>query len=189
MCAADVACGGQLVRRHDSRKSPQHWLHAFLLRSAEEMHVPWLDGREPRFDSLCTPQRFKCLPDEKQEPGALLGAHGHNCGCDANESGGDAMAQLNSMLRRKCHDSSHRITDSRAIASLARLPALGACGAEDESELGVFHDDFRPQRSAALEARLHEFTPADMQSAVIYADDLWPPASARQQSTHCHNAN
>jgi hypothetical protein len=47
-------------------------------------------------------------------------------------------------------------------------------GSEDQSEFGVFHDLYRPQRGAALQSRLQEYTPADMQSSVIYADDLHP---------------
>ncbi|MBC7819605.1 MAG: hypothetical protein IAG10_22210 [Planctomycetaceae bacterium] len=56
-------------------------------------------------------------------------------------------------------------------------------GAEDESEVGVFHDLYRPQRDAALRARLQEYTPAEMQSAVLYADDLHPA----KFSTHSTN--
>jgi len=43
-------------------------------------------------------------------------------------------------------------------------------GAEDESEMGAFHDLFRPQRAANLQARLAEFTPAGIQAVVEYAD-------------------
>ena len=42
-------------------------------------------------------------------------------------------------------------------------------GAEDESEMGVFHDLYQPQREANLRARLDEFTPADMQAGIIFA--------------------
>jgi hypothetical protein len=57
-------------------------------------------------------------------------------------------------------------------------------GAEDQSELGVFHNLFYPQRSAALAARLQEYTPAETQSSVIYADDLHP-AAFRTLSSPC----
>ena len=43
-------------------------------------------------------------------------------------------------------------------------------GADDESEMGVFHDLFQPQREANLLARLDEFTPAGMDAGVIYAN-------------------
>jgi hypothetical protein len=42
-------------------------------------------------------------------------------------------------------------------------------GADDESELGVFHDLFQPQREANLRARLDEYTPAGMQAGIILA--------------------
>lgn len=42
-------------------------------------------------------------------------------------------------------------------------------GAEDESEMGVFHDLFQPQREANLRTRLDEFTPAGMQAGIIFA--------------------
>jgi len=42
-------------------------------------------------------------------------------------------------------------------------------GADDESEMGVFHDLFLPQRAANLRARLDEFTPAGMAAGIIFA--------------------
>lgn len=42
-------------------------------------------------------------------------------------------------------------------------------GADDESEMGAFHDLFQPQREASLRARLEEFTPAGSDAGVIHA--------------------
>jgi hypothetical protein len=42
-------------------------------------------------------------------------------------------------------------------------------GADDESEMGVFHDLFQPQRAANLRARLEEYTPAGTDAGIIYA--------------------
>jgi hypothetical protein len=42
-------------------------------------------------------------------------------------------------------------------------------GADDESEMGAFHDLFQPQREANLRARLDEFTPAGMDAGIIFA--------------------
>jgi hypothetical protein len=42
-------------------------------------------------------------------------------------------------------------------------------GADDESEMGVFHDLYQPQRAANLRARLDEYTPASMEAGIIYA--------------------
>ncbi|MDQ1427388.1 MAG: hypothetical protein QOK39_864 [Acidimicrobiaceae bacterium] len=43
-------------------------------------------------------------------------------------------------------------------------------GADDEAEMGVFHDLFQPQRVARLQARLAEFTPAGMEVEVLFAE-------------------
>ncbi|MDQ1392920.1 MAG: hypothetical protein QOF30_1897 [Acidimicrobiaceae bacterium] len=43
-------------------------------------------------------------------------------------------------------------------------------GADDEAEMGAFHDLFQPQRTANLRARLDEYTPAGMQAQIIFAD-------------------
>jgi len=42
-------------------------------------------------------------------------------------------------------------------------------GADDESEMGAFHDLFQPQRTANLRARLDEFVPAGMHGGIIFA--------------------
>jgi hypothetical protein len=42
-------------------------------------------------------------------------------------------------------------------------------GADDESEMGVFHDLYQPQRAANLRVRFDEYTPADMDAGIFYA--------------------
>lgn len=42
-------------------------------------------------------------------------------------------------------------------------------GADDEAEMGVFHDLYQPQRAANLLARLDEYVPADTSAGIIYA--------------------
>ena len=41
-------------------------------------------------------------------------------------------------------------------------------GADDESEMGVFHDLYQPQRAANLRARLAEFAPASEHLGVFF---------------------
>jgi hypothetical protein len=41
-------------------------------------------------------------------------------------------------------------------------------GASDESEMGVFHDLFQPQRTANLRIRLNEFMPAGSEAGIIF---------------------
>jgi hypothetical protein len=43
-------------------------------------------------------------------------------------------------------------------------------GANDRSELGVFHDLYQPQREANLRARLAEFTPAGTDAGIFFAN-------------------
>ena len=43
-------------------------------------------------------------------------------------------------------------------------------GADDESEMGAFHDLFQPQRTANLRARLDEYTPAGMEAGILFAN-------------------
>jgi hypothetical protein len=43
-------------------------------------------------------------------------------------------------------------------------------GAEDRSEMGVFHDLYQPQREANLRARLAEFTPAGIDAGILFAN-------------------
>jgi hypothetical protein len=42
-------------------------------------------------------------------------------------------------------------------------------GADDESEMGAFHDLFQPQREANLRVRLDEYTPAGTDAGIIFA--------------------
>jgi hypothetical protein len=57
-----------------------------------------------------------------------------------------------------------------AYAQLARACAGEILrGADDESELGAFHDLFQPQRLANLRARLDEYTPAGSEAGIILA--------------------
>lgn len=43
-------------------------------------------------------------------------------------------------------------------------------GADDESEMGAFHDLYQPQREANLRARLDEYTPAGMEAGILFAN-------------------
>lgn len=43
-------------------------------------------------------------------------------------------------------------------------------GADDQSEMGAYHDLFQPQREASLRARLDEYTPAGMDVGIIFAN-------------------
>ena len=63
---------------------------------------------------------------------------------------------------------------SRTPHDYARLsddgPEAIRTGADDQSEMGAFHDLYQPQRAALLRQRLDEFTPAGMDAGLLWAD-------------------
>jgi len=98
-----------------------------------------------------TPPRFHCQPD----------------GVAAKLSG----ARLEEEQERVTPQFASARYGQAAYAQLALTGAPEiARGADDESEMGAFHDLFQPQRAANLQARLAEYTPARVQAEVIYAD-------------------
>lgn len=47
-------------------------------------------------------------------------------------------------------------------------------GADDQSEMGVFHELYQPQRETNLRTRLDDYTPAGMETGIIYVE-LYQP--------------
>ena len=106
-----------------------------------------------------TPRRYHCQPDlvraavDSLEPAPA----------DA------AAAKKNESLRVRPRFTSTRY-GTPAYCQLAEdCAAEIKRGADDESEIGVFHDLFQPQREANLRARLAEYTPAGMDAGVLFA--------------------
>jgi hypothetical protein len=97
-----------------------------------------------------TPRRYECQPDT-----AIAKLRG-----DERES---AQRRLIPMFNSTRYG-------SPTYCQLARdcAPEI-AQGADDESEMGVFHDLYQPQRMANLLARLDEYVPADADAGVILA--------------------
>ena len=101
-----------------------------------------------------TPRRYNCQPD-------LVVA--------AVPDGRDSPAAQLERDRVRPQFNSVRY-GSPTYAQLALSCALEIRrGADDESEMGAFHDLFQPQREANLRARLDEFTPAAMEAGIIFA--------------------
>jgi len=102
-----------------------------------------------------TPARFNCQPDlaiehrraQDPAPGALAAAAAHVRPVFASRRYGSRYCQL----ARDC-------------------PVEIRRGADDESEMGVYHDLFEPQREAVLRARLAEYVPVGFDAAVIFVD-------------------
>ncbi|MDI1292339.1 MAG: hypothetical protein PSV18_06300 [Methylobacter sp.] len=97
-----------------------------------------------------TPRRFMCQPD----------------GVSKNLTG---EAKIREQLRVRPEFNSTRY-GRPSYCQLAQNGAIEIThGAEDESEMGVFHDLYQPQRLANLQARLQQFTPAGTDVDIILA--------------------
>ncbi|NJO16624.1 MAG: hypothetical protein HC877_13035 [Thioploca sp.] len=108
-----------------------------------------------------TPRRYRCQPDLVIEQAKeVTAAVDQNKLTDAQQrEQSRVVPQFNSV---------HYGTP--AYCQLARCCAEEIKrGAEDESEMGVFHHLFQPQREANLQTRLEEYTPAGMETGIIYA--------------------
>ncbi|MEO0376626.1 MAG: hypothetical protein AAF329_18795, partial [Cyanobacteria bacterium P01_A01_bin.17] len=112
-----------------------------------------------------TPRRFRCQPDL-----AIVTIEQQ-----LRESDPDITPEsLAAAKQRECNRVRPRFNSTRygtpAYCQLAHYCPLEITrGADDESEMGVFHHLYQPQRAANLQARLDEFTPAGMTAAILYA--------------------
>jgi hypothetical protein len=110
-----------------------------------------------------TPRRYRCQPDLVETPIRLQFAGG-----ELTEKERDvALASERQRVRPQFNSTRY---STPTYAQLA-----GTCaeeikrGADDESEMGVFHDLYQPQRAENLQARLEEYTPAGSDVGIIYA--------------------
>ena len=107
-----------------------------------------------------TPRRYHCQPD-------LVTQLVNKTVADTTQRPGLIAAEI---LRVRPQFTSIRY-GTPAYAQLARTCAEEIKqGAGDESELGAFHDLYRPQREANLLQRLEEFVPAGMDVGLLFAD-------------------
>lgn len=102
-----------------------------------------------------TPRRYRCQPDLVQQA--------------ATERGATATAIRAEQQRVQPQFNSQRYGQPTYCQLAPLCAAEIKRGADDESEMGVFHDLFEPQRATILQTRLAEFTPAEMTAGLIYA--------------------
>ena len=108
-----------------------------------------------------TPRRFHCQPDLAREAAR-------------KEVQGIADQQAKDAYIRRAVDRVRPVFNSTRYGRPDYCQLAFACapeitrGADDESELGVFHDLYQPQRGANLRARLAEFTPAGVDTGIIF---------------------
>jgi hypothetical protein len=108
-----------------------------------------------------TPKRFECQPELAQQ--AAQAALVNPSRQQIDEARAGAVARV-----RPAFNSVRYGTPDYCQLALSG-PVEIARGADDESEMGVFHDLYQPQRAANLGARLDEYTPAGMEAGVVYA--------------------
>jgi len=106
-----------------------------------------------------TPRRFQCQPD-------LVEA-----AVTASVPQGPAQEEAKARERRRVRprfDSTRYGTPTYCRLAIACAREITE-GAEDEAEMGVFHDLYQPQRAANLRTRIDEFTPAGVSAGIFYA--------------------
>ncbi len=112
-----------------------------------------------------TPNRHQCQPDlAEQEAERQLRK-------EKSPSTPEEIAVARGAVRNRIRPSftsrQHRTAAYCQLSAFCRWEIVR--GAEDEGELGVFHDLHLPQRLANLEGRLNEYIPAGMEAGVIVA--------------------
>lgn len=117
-----------------------------------------------------TPRRYHCQPDLAEQAGeeALRADYARLEPPVTPTPAEVAAARQRARERVRPQFNSLRYGTPTYCQLAAACAAEIQRGAEDESELGVFHDLYQPQREANLRARLDEYTPAGMDAGIIY---------------------
>jgi len=110
-----------------------------------------------------TPRRYECQPDLVEQAVANLFAKG-----DRTAAERDAVLNAERLRVEPEFDSTRYGTPTYCRLAATCAVEITA-GADDESEIGVFHDLYQPQRAANLRQRLDEYTPAGSDAGIIYA--------------------
>ena len=118
-----------------------------------------------------TPARYHCQPDlvERAAAEALI-AEAATGGRPHPSDAEIAVAQEAERERVRPQFNSRRYgTPTYCQLSATCAPEI-VRGADDESEMGAFHDLFQPQREANLRLRLDEYVPAGADAGIIFAN-------------------
>lgn len=111
-----------------------------------------------------TPRRYECQPDT-----AVAALEASDGWATHPQAVRDSRRAAEVRRVRPVFDSRQYGRPTYARLSLHCADEI-RCGADDESEMGVYHDLYQPQRAANLRARLEEFTPAGLDVAILFAD-------------------
>ena len=110
-----------------------------------------------------TPRRFHCQPDLVDE---AVAAQVHDGALSSAE--GRQVREQERLRVRPRFNSVRYGTPAYCQLSDHCAPEIRR-GADDESEMGVFHDLYQPQREANLQARLDDFVPAGTEAGIIHS--------------------
>lgn len=120
-----------------------------------------------RFSSVAagsrTPRRYNCQPDLVEQAVREAYAKGE---IDAAER--DRRLPQERLRVRPRFNSERYGTPTYAQLAADCADEIKR-GADDQAEMGAFHDLYQPQRSANLRARLNEFSPAGMDAGIVFA--------------------
>jgi hypothetical protein len=115
-----------------------------------------------------TPKRFNCQPDGVQRAAAEQVREDTRAGGLPPPSDADiAAAQQREAVRVRPRFNSLRYGTPVYCQLACDCAEEITRGADDESEMGAFHDLFQPQRLANLRARIDEYTPAGMEAGIV----------------------
>jgi hypothetical protein len=142
-------------------------VRVYVLAAAQDsiftggLHVARTDLGCVRFCSLqlesirdaVTPQRYECQPDLALIGAGLSAAH-------------PAAAAVAASVAPRFTSRSYGAPGYAQLA--AGCPPEVSGGAEDGSEMGAFHDLYQPQRTALLQERLEEYTPAGSDARLTF---------------------
>jgi len=110
-----------------------------------------------------TPRRYECQPDLVE---AAVAAQYTTDNFDDEDR--DALLAAERLRVEPEFDSTRYGTPAYCRLASTCAPEI-TTGADDDSEMGVFHDLYTPQRAANLRQRLDEYTPAGTDAGIIYA--------------------
>ena len=120
-------------------------------------------------DGSRTPRRYRCQPDVAVQDAA------DEVRRQAGRAGTTADPAAVARAQVRARDRVRPAFESLRYGTPAYGQLAGACaeeitrGADDESELGAFHDLYQPERVASLRVRLDEYTPAGLDAGIFYA--------------------
>ena len=117
-----------------------------------------------------TPKRFNCQPDlAEQEAEDQLIKRTEQVGLGRPSQAAIEQARKLAQVRIRPLFNSIRYGTPTYCQLAEACPVEIKRGADDESEMGAFHDLFQPQREANLRARIEEYVPARADVNVILA--------------------